>query len=92
MLLLMEPEVVYRKSIKWYLPKAMTIGKWQGDRYAFVIENDLRGVINSITGVNAFVSEKEGKVSRLRGKLSSMTNEQIDAQVKTLRDEWQKDI
>ena len=31
-----------------------------------------------------------GKASGLRGKMSPMTNEQIDQQVNALRDEWQK--
>ena len=31
-----------------------------------------------------------GKASSLRGKMSSMTNEQIDQQFNAMRDEWQK--
>jgi len=32
------------------------------------------------------------KASSLRGKLSPMTNEEIDKQFKSLRNEWQKDF
>jgi hypothetical protein len=39
------------------------------------------------------VIKKKNKMSELRGKLtSSMTNEEIDNQLKTLREEWQRDF
>ncbi len=34
----------------------------------------------------------KGKASALRGKMSPMTNKQIDEQFNSLRDEWRKDI
>lgn len=34
----------------------------------------------------------KGTASSLRGKLSPMTNEQIDAQFKNMREEWERDI
>jgi hypothetical protein len=36
--------------------------------------------------------ESKGKASSLRGRLSPMTNEQIDQQFNDMRNEWQKDI
>lgn len=35
---------------------------------------------------------KSGRASGLRGKMSPMTNEQIDQQFNDMRNEWQKDI
>ena len=37
-------------------------------------------------------SKSKVKASSLRGKLSPMTNEEIDQQFKSMRDEWQKDF
>ncbi|MFI5196246.1 MAG: hypothetical protein ACHQD8_04085 [Chitinophagales bacterium] len=34
----------------------------------------------------------KNKVSSLRGKMSPMTNEQIDQQFNNMRNEWQKDF
>ena len=36
--------------------------------------------------------KSKNKVSDLRGKLSPMTNEQIDQQFNDMRNEWQRDL
>ncbi|MEP6513071.1 MAG: hypothetical protein ABJA79_04340 [Parafilimonas sp.] len=35
---------------------------------------------------------KKSKISELRGKLSGLTNGQIDKQLKKLRNEWERNI
>jgi len=37
-------------------------------------------------------SKSHSKVSELRGKMTPMTNEQIDQQFNDLRNEWKRDI
>ena len=41
---------------------------------------------------NSSHTKSKGKASGLRGKMSPMTNEQIDQQFNNMRNEWQKDF
>jgi hypothetical protein len=41
---------------------------------------------------NRLTTEKKPKISSLRGKMTPMTNEQIDQQFNELRNEWERGI
>ena len=45
-----------------------------------------------ITVVGKETTHLKEKLSSLEGKVSKMSSEEIDKQIKSLRDEWQRDI
>ncbi len=61
--------------------------------YATAIIEDLRKMeaVEVVSETEAFRSSK-GKISAMRGKITPMTNEQIDQQLNDFRKEWERDI
>lgn len=52
----------------------------------------LKSVGITISGQQSDEGHSKKKLSSLKGKVSKMTSEEIDKQIKAMRDEWQRDI